>query len=485
MKKILTLTVSLCFLQYANAQNPNSNANAQWRINGNSASTTDFIGTTNNQSLILKTNNVERVLFDTQGRTIFDGGSEVIIHPGGLNRPILSNPIAQYMLKVGGSGHFDGELNSRQLFVQEYITFMKSLKGPRIDVDSIKMDSTRGIFGHTKIFGDVQIKQDLEVVGNTTLKGDLTIEKGFTFDGVNGISYINNGTSQIIRYGNRVKSPSSFPCAAGPLSTTFTQQFGGALQIFDNNNPTTSGLLNLQTWTGGSSIDASVGGQTGQGGLLLNYFCGNNTFINTGWDLNPATYKNGGRVYMGAEVEMQHSLKIGYSGIPSVVDLNTSLEINQNTNNANGVKVKTWNNSIKAYSVEYLDGTNGFSVYGDGRTEIRTDVVDAFTVRNKTSNDINFKVKNSGLVYARELNVMIGTFPDYVFNKDYKLTSLEEVEKYIINNKHLKGFEKGKCYEENGMNLGEVVKLQQEKIEELTLYLIELKKEINNLKNAK
>ena len=187
MKKILTLTISLCFSLYSNAQNPNSNANVQWRINGNSASTTDFIGTTNNQSLILKTNNIQRVIFDTQGKAIFDGGGEVIIRPGGLNRPILTNPIAAYMLKVGGSGHFEGEVNTRQLFVQEYITYLKSLKGPRIDVDTIRMDSTRGIFGHTKIFGDVQIKQNLEVLGKTKLRGDLVAEKGFTFDGVTGI----------------------------------------------------------------------------------------------------------------------------------------------------------------------------------------------------------------------------------------------------------------------------------------------------------
>ena len=139
------------------AQNPNANANAQWRINGNSAATTDFIGTTNNQPLILKTNNVQRALFDAQGKLMLDGGGEVIINSGGLNRPISTNPISAYMLKVGGSGHFDGEVNAKQLFVKEYITYLKSLKGPSINVDSIRMDSTRGIYGHTKIFGNVQL----------------------------------------------------------------------------------------------------------------------------------------------------------------------------------------------------------------------------------------------------------------------------------------------------------------------------------------
>ena len=102
MNRIIRFGCTMLLINQLNAQNPN--ANAQWRINGNSASTSDFIGTTNNQSLILKTNNVQRVLFDAQGKTIFDGGGEVIIHPGGLNRPILSNPIAQYMELVPLSG---------------------------------------------------------------------------------------------------------------------------------------------------------------------------------------------------------------------------------------------------------------------------------------------------------------------------------------------------------------------------------------------
>lgn len=308
-KQIFTLSAILCFAHYSNAQNNNANssANAQWRINGNSASTSDFIGTTNNQSLILKSNNIERALFDTQGRTIFDGGGEVIIHPGGLNRPILSNPIAVYMLKVGGSGHFEGEVNARQLFIQEYITFLKSMKGPRIDVDTIRMDSTRGIFGHTKIFGDVQIKQNLEVIGDATFKNNLTAEKGILFDNSNGISYSVNNGLKTFHYGGTGARPATVPCAAAPYSGVLNQ-FGGWLQIYDPANPTTSGLLNFQTWAGGSSIDASVSGNTPTNvgtsdRLLINYFCGNSTFINTG--------PNGGEVHLGKTIIGGQSQKTG------------------------------------------------------------------------------------------------------------------------------------------------------------------------------
>lgn len=197
MKNTIKMIAIVFVAKTTFAQNPNgnSNANTQWKINGNIASTSDFMGTTNNQSLIFKTNNIERAKIGTLG--------ELTVNEGGLIRPIKINPIAAYMLKIGGSGHFEGELNSRNLFVQEYITYMKSLKGPRIDVDTIRMDSTRGIYGQTKVFGNLELKQNLTVEGNTRLKGELITEKGFTFDGINGITLINNGSNQIVRYGDK------------------------------------------------------------------------------------------------------------------------------------------------------------------------------------------------------------------------------------------------------------------------------------------
>ncbi|MES2512656.1 MAG: hypothetical protein V4580_00875 [Bacteroidota bacterium] len=107
---------------------------------------------------------------------------------------------------------------------------------------------------------------------------------------------------------------------------------------------------------------------------------------------------------------------------------------------------------------------------------------DAIVVNDASTSVTNFKVKTDGKVYAREVNVQLTTFPDYVFNKDYKLAPLNEVESYINTNKHLKGFEAAGVYETNGMNMGEVVRLQQEKIEELTLYLIEQQKQLEELK---
>ncbi|GAB1857705.1 hypothetical protein MHTCC0001_25420 [Flavobacteriaceae bacterium MHTCC 0001] len=72
---------------------------------------------------------------------------------------------------------------------------------------------------------------------------------------------------------------------------------------------------------------------------------------------------------------------------------------------------------------------------------------------------------------------------DYVFEKDYQLDSLEEVEKFIKENGHLKNIPSAEEVVENGVELAEMNKLLLQKIEELTLYTIQLKKEIEVLKD--
>jgi hypothetical protein len=114
---------------------------------------------------------------------------------------------------------------------------------------------------------------------------------------------------------------------------------------------------------------------------------------------------------------------------------------------------------------------------------IKTDVNDVLTKAFVISNAgvENFKVLGSGNVYARSITVQLTAFPDYVFKEEYKLKTLYEVESYIKTNGHLPEIPSAKTVEECGVNLGELVKLQMQKIEELTLYLIDLKKENSDL----
>lgn len=79
-------------------------------------------------------------------------------------------------------------------------------------------------------------------------------------------------------------------------------------------------------------------------------------------------------------------------------------------------------------------------------------------------------------------NYCSSAWADYVFANDYKLKPLTEVETFIKENKHLPNVPSAIELEKEGLDLGKMQATQMEKIEELTLYLIELKKEVDNLK---
>ncbi|AWH86725.1 hypothetical protein HYN59_17140 [Flavobacterium album] len=75
------------------------------------------------------------------------------------------------------------------------------------------------------------------------------------------------------------------------------------------------------------------------------------------------------------------------------------------------------------------------------------------------------------------------TWADYVFANDYKLPALSEVEQYIAKNGHLPNVPSAKTVEADGIEVGEMAKIHQEKIEELTLYAIEQNKQIETQKS--
>ena len=111
-----------------------------------------------------------------------------------------------------------------------------------------------------------------------------------------------------------------------------------------------------------------------------------------------------------------------------------------------------------------------------------TTLANSISVKDLNNNQVNFLVKTTGFVYAREINVQLSNFPDYVFEKSYNLLPINELEKYIKTYQHLPNVPSAEEIEKNGGNLGELNKIQMEKIEELTLYIIEMKKEIEELK---
>ena len=95
---------------------------------------------------------------------------------------------------------------------------------------------------------------------------------------------------------------------------------------------------------------------------------------------------------------------------------------------------------------------------------------------------MNTENLNAGSIKAKDINVELNNAADYVFEEDYNLKSLGEVESYVKANKHLPGVPSASEMAKNGMSVSEMSNLLLEKVEELTLHMIQLEKENKALK---
>lgn len=85
-----------------------------------------------------------------------------------------------------------------------------------------------------------------------------------------------------------------------------------------------------------------------------------------------------------------------------------------------------------------------------------------------------FQISNDGKVRAREVIVDTQSpWPDYVFEPHYQLKTLPELHTFIQENKHLPNVPSAKEMDAEGINIGEMNKILLEKIEELTIYLVQ------------
>lgn len=98
----------------------------------------------------------------------------------------------------------------------------------------------------------------------------------------------------------------------------------------------------------------------------------------------------------------------------------------------------------------------------------------------------NQKLTVNGTIYGKEVKVDLNVpGPDYVFLNTYSLRSLAEVEDYIKTNQHLPEVPSAAQMEKEGINVSEMNMLLLKKVEELTLYVIDLQKQVSELKKGK
>lgn len=242
----------------------------------------------------------------------------------------------------------------------------------------------------------------------------------------------------------------------GQLSSTDYSAIGDNL-----GNHTASQNINLN----GKKI---VNGTSGAGGIFVS--TGGKVRIGTGttspaYDLevNGTTVSANLRI-SGLASTTQKILTVGTGGQVSSTDVSTFADnmgnhtASQNIN-LNGNKL-----------VGSTASTNGLFVGTNGNVRI-----------GAGSGNPGNALEVNGVVRSKEVLVEISGWSDFVFEKNYKLMSLADVEQFVNQYGHLPDVPSAHEVEKNGIELGEMNALLLQKIEEMTLHLIEMEKRIEEL----
>lgn len=227
-----------------------------------------------------------------------------------------------------------------------------------------------------------------------------------------------------------------------------------------------STLGNSQLFDDGTHV--GVGTTNPDAGSLLtvegNTRINGNTFANGNMGLGLAPTANrlevlgasrfNGNASVGGNLDVDLSANIdGALQVGGNTSINANLDVDLNAN---------------------VDGS--LQVDGNGRVD------GVMIVGNPASTPGNHELYVNGSAIAEEVWVKLqGSWPDYVFEPAYELKPLAEVASFIEENKHLPGVAPAAEMAQNGLSVGEMQKVQMEKIEELFLHVIALEKRIKDL----
>jgi hypothetical protein len=138
---------------------------------------------------------------------------------------------------------------------------------------------------------------------------------------------------------------------------------------------------------------------------------------------------------------------------------------------------------IALYSDDDNSGFLGFKVpYGNSYGQGYSMIINSSGRVGIGTIDPQSLLSVNGTITSKEVNVTLDGWSDFVFDDDYQLKNLEEVESFIAKNNRLPDIPSENEVLDNGINLGEMDAKLLQKIEELTLYMIDINKEVESLK---
>jgi hypothetical protein len=265
-------------------------------------------------------------------------------------------------------------------------------------------------------------------------------------------------------------------------------QFGSPSNNYIGTNFQRTGVGILGTGAPSHTLEVGLadlaGGSTGVLGIRGTV---NNTHFNYG--VNEDVYIRGGK--NGSHILLNDILGTGNVGIGTPYMPSRKLELYRGRmlfagaqDAANGIHpgiefTNDDNTALRGFLGMASDNLIGMYGYAGAGFGLVMNVANG-NIGIGTTNPTN-KLSVNGDIRSREVTVETANWPDYVFEQEYKLRPLAEVENFIIQHKHLPEIPSANDMHSNGLKLGDLQKKMMEKIEELTLYIIAQQKQIDQL----
>lgn len=461
MKTLFFLFVCFLLLSSVNAQQ-------NWSSAGNSGinPATEFLGTTDNVPLLIRINNVQ------SGKIASNGFVSLGYEANSANAATTNTAIghqafksitggADWSTSLGYQAGFSTTSGDNSTFIGFRSGYANSTGRSNTGVGTyalggyltdLKTGSYNAALGGWSLY-DLTSGQYNTAVGYQAGRGDAT--------NINNSSFIDNNCVFLGTYASRDASVSTSTALTNAIAIGYDSK------VSASNSMALGGI-------GSNAVNVGIGNTAPQNRLEITH----GTSGNSGLRFTNLTSSSSAGSPSGKLLSVNSNgdvvLQAGGDGSETIVQAGTNVTVTGTGTSGN------------PYIVSASQPTTYWTASGIGSNNVVNSNAGAIIIGTGiTTLPSGYKLYVSDGILAEKVKVALksgSNWADYVFAKDYKLRSLAEVESFIHTNKHLPGMPSaGVLVKEGGIDVNQMFAKQMEKIEELTLYIIEMNKKLEKL----